>query len=125
VSPGEPRTPCLHGELEAVDSQGHRVLLAFDGARIVVRFVGLRAALAAVRSARALRVTGLQRLVASLAPLAASGAEAFAVEFVLGSRRIGRAGREATPNWLGRALGAPHIEVHCLALLGALFGARS
>jgi hypothetical protein len=51
-------------------------------------------------------------------------AGAFAVKIGLGLRRIGRAGRGATPTGLGRALGVPRFEANPLALLGALLSAK-
>lgn len=114
----------LRGELDAVDGHGHRVRLVFEGERIEVRFDGARAALAAARSARGLRVEGLRRLLGSLIQHAPVSPRTFAVELLLGGRAIGRAGRNASPNWLGRLLGAPQVELHLFALLAAALRAR-
>jgi hypothetical protein len=124
VSSGAQRVLDLRGELDAVDQYGHRIRLTFAGERIEVRLDGARAALAAARSARALRVEGLHRLLESLARHSPLPAQAFAIDLLFGERRIGRAGRAAAPNWLGRLLGMPGAELHLFALLAAVARGR-
>jgi hypothetical protein len=121
---GARRALDLRGELDAVDDRGHRVRLVCDGERIVVRFDGAGAALAAARSARALRADGLRRLLASLVRHSPVPPQAFAIDLWLGDRVIGRAGRGAAPNWLGRLVGAPGVELRLFALLAAVARAR-
>ena len=124
MSHGARRALDLRGELDAVDEHGHRVRLVFEGERIEVRFDGARGALAAARSARGLRADGLRRLLASLIQHAPVSPRAFAVALLLGGRAIGRAGRNAAPNWLGRLGGAPQVELRLFALLAAVARAR-
>jgi hypothetical protein len=124
VNPATRRALDLRGALEAVDDRGHRIAISFEGEQVELRFQGAGAALAAARSARALRADGLRRLVAALARHAPVAPDALAVDLRLGARRIGRAGRGARPNWLGRALGAPWVEIAPLALLAALLRPR-
>ncbi len=121
---GEGRALDLRGEVDAVDDRGHRVRLVFEGERIRVRFDGARAALAGARSARALRAEGLRRLLATLVPHAPVKPQSFAVDLQLGDRIVGRAGRDAAPNWLGRLLGAPGVELRLLDLLAAALRAH-
>jgi hypothetical protein len=124
VSPAARRALDLRGAFEAVDDRGHRVAIAFEGEQVVVRFDGAGAALAAARSVRALRAEGLRWLVAAIARQAPVAPDALAVDLRLGARRVGRAGRGAAPNWLGRALGAPWLEIAPLALLAAMIRPR-
>jgi hypothetical protein len=124
VIQGARRALDLRGELDAVDDHGRRVRLVFEGERIVVRFDDAGAALAAARSARALRADGLRRLLGSLARHSPVPPQALAVDLWLGDRAVGRAGRGASPNWLGRLLGAPGVELRLFALIAAAARAR-
>jgi hypothetical protein len=119
VNPATRRALDLRGELDAVDQHGHRVRLGFEGERVLVRFEGVRAALAAARGARALRAGGLGRLLGALARRAPVDPAMLAVELWIGARIVGRAGRGAAPNWLGRAVGAPLVELRFAALAAA------
>ncbi len=124
MNPGARRALDLRGAFEAVDDRGRRVAIDFEGEQVVVRFDGAAAALAAARSARALRADGLRRLLGSLIRHAPLAPDAFAIDLLIGARRIGRAGRGAAPNWLGRALGAPWVEIAPFALLAAVLRPR-
>lgn len=124
MTPGAPRALDLRGAVEAVDAQGHRLQFDFAGDRVVLRFAGAGAALAAARSARALRADGVRWLLGALSRHAPVDPASLAVELRIGARAVGRAGRGARPNGLGRLLGAPWVELHPGALLAALFAPR-
>jgi hypothetical protein len=124
VNPGPRRALDLRGALEAVDGRGHRIAIDCEGERVVVRFDGVACALAAARSARALRVDGLRWLLGAIGHHAPVDPAMLAVELKIGARRVGRAGRGAAPNWLGRAVGAPFAELHAGALVAAVLAPR-
>lgn len=123
--PGVPRALDLRGAVEAVDAQGHRLRFDFEGDRVVLRFVGVAAALAAARSARALRADGVRWLLAAIARHAPVDPGDLLVELRIGARPVGRAGRGALPNWLGRLLGTPQVELHLPALVAAVLRPRA
>jgi hypothetical protein len=124
VNAGAPRALDLHGEIDAVDENGHHIRFRFEGRRIEVRLDGARAALAAARCVPALRHHGLMRLACALARQSPVPVQDFEIELRLGGRAVGRAGHEAEPNWLGRLLGAPGVELRFFALLAAVARAR-
>jgi hypothetical protein len=103
----------LHGAIDACDAAGRTLHVHCTGEQLKIDADSARAGLSALSALRAMRASG------GLDTLALGRLDAFQIELCVRGRLVGRAGRGARANWLGRALAQAPLELHAPALLRA------
>lgn len=107
----------LHGSITGRDAAGRSFEVQCEGARIAINSQSTRAAWAALSALKSARASAGVAGPGPLPPWTLEQINSFEVELGVRGRAVGRAGRSAHPNGLGRRLTRCPLELRLGALL--------